>query len=290
MPRITACATLGYAAFNVEIAVAKIAAAGFRRIEITELGAYCRHFPYQQTSAAELQVLLETHDLAPVAMNVSSSRMVDGAYYRPRLSNPQEAPKIVAYADWFLASARELGIREVSFPIGPRVPDADWHAEMAAATATYRQIADLAAAYGLFVNLEMPHLFQFIDSTTHCLAVLDELDHPAVGVTVDASHWGILQYDLDAFFAAIGPRLRHAHLRDSAGADTRDFQQELEMTPGKGTVDFATFGQALDRAGFAGEVTLELEHRHTDLDSIGREFEEGLDHLKRCGWECDIAR
>lgn len=289
MPRVTACATLGYAACDLETALDAIAARGFTRVEITELGAYCRHFPFQKITAKAAAKLLDRRGLKAVAMNVSFCRLVNGELFRPQLSDPRTAEGVLVYARWYLEQARALGIGTVSFPIGPRVPDAGWERSIQGACAAYRRIAEEAAARGINLNLETPHLFQLTDSVAHVRAIFETIQHPAVGATVDSSHWGIIRYDLDAFFAWLGPRLRHVHLRDSAGRDTNDFGQKLELTPGQGSVDFATFGAALDRAGYAGEVTLELEHRYADLPRIGREFEAGIRHLRQCGWTFPFA-
>lgn len=284
MPLITSCATLGYAGFGFDFAVKSIAALGFRHVEITELGSYCRHFPFQEASVESVRHLLDSHGLRPIAMNVSASRMMDGKIHRPRIADPEEAPGVVAYAEWFLDQAAALEIPTVSFPIGPRVAGVDWERDAHASVIQYRRIADHALARGLTLNLEVPHLYQLTDSVPHAKAIFELLDHPAVGATVDSSHWGILGYDLSDFFAFLGSRLKHVHLRDSSGTDTGGFNQDLELTPGRGSVDFLAFGLALDKAGYKGEVSLELEHRHTDAGLIEQEYEFGIAHLKGCGW------
>jgi sugar phosphate isomerase/epimerase len=102
---------------------------------------------------------------------------------------------------------------------------------------------------------------------------------------VDSSHWGIIGYDPDAFFDALGDRLWHVHLRDATGPDTADRKQQLEMTPGRGSVDFGRFGRALDRVGYQGDVSIEFEYRDMTLDAIEREYDAGLKHLAEVGWE-----
>jgi len=286
MAKVTACATLGYAAFDLATAVRQIAARGFEHVEITELGSYCRHFAYARASAARAGEILSGHSLTPIAMNVSTfARDVDGETYRPRLSDPGEAPGIIEYGRWFLHQARALGVRVMSFPIGPRVFGDAWLREMKGSCATYREIADAAGELDISLNLEVPHLYQLTDTVEHAAAVFEELDHPAVGATVDTSHWGIAGYDVDEFFDLLGPRLKHVHLRDSAGADTRDFKQQLELTAGQGTVDFAKFSQALDRVGYGGDVSLEFEYRHDDLAKIEAEYDYGISYLKQTGWD-----
>ncbi len=86
----------------------------------------------------------------------------------------------------------------------------------------------------------------------------------------------------------LAERLWHIHLRDSEGTDTADFKQELELTAGKGTVDFEKLAQALDRANYEGDVSLEFEYRDMRLDEIEQEFDLGLKHLTDTGWQLPI--
>jgi len=86
----------------------------------------------------------------------------------------------------------------------------------------------------------------------------------------------------------VAERLWHIHLRDSEGTDTDDFKQELELTPGKGTVDFKKLAQALDRANYKGDVSLEFEYRDMRLDEIEEEFDSGLKHLTILAGNCRL--
>ena len=115
--------------------------------------------------------------------------------------------------------------------------------------------------------------------------VFEHLDSPNVGALADCSHWGIIGYDVDEFFARLGHRLWHIHLRDAAGPDTVDRKQKLEMTPGDGVVDFKRFGRALDKADYKGNVSLEFEYRDMTLEAIEREYDRGLNHLAKVGWQ-----
>ena len=57
------------------------------------------------------------------------------------------------------------------------------------------------------------------------------------------------------------------------------------MTPGRGTVDFRKFGAALDRAGYQGDVSIEFEYRDMTFDAIEHEYDIGLKHLAKRGWQ-----
>ena len=88
----------------------------------------------------------------------------------------------------------------------------------------------------------------------------------------------------------LGERLWHVHLRDAAGRDTAAGNYQLEKTPGRGEVDFAALGEALDKHGYRGEVTLETEYRnYGSPDEVDEENLFALDHLRRVGWGIDLA-
>jgi sugar phosphate isomerase/epimerase len=74
-------------------------------------------------------------------------------------------------------------------------------------------------------------------------------------------------------------------LRDSAGPDTADRKQTLELTPGKGIVDFKKFSQALDRVNYNGDVSIEFEYRDMPLEAIEHEYDLGLAYLEKVGWQ-----
>ena len=43
--------------------------------------------------------------------------------------------------------------------------------------------------------------------------------------------------------------------------------------------------QALDRAGYRGDVSVEFEYRDLTLEAVEREYDRGLRHLADVGWE-----
>ena len=284
MARVTACATLGYAAFDLETAATKIAARGFTNLEITELGSYCRHLPYAEADAVAARRMLDKLGLKVVAINVSTSHLVEDETRRLSLNDKADADQAVAIGRWFIDAATVLGAGVVSFPTSARVADAQWPALFAATAPVLRTLTAEAHDRAVGLNVEVPHLYQITETVEHVHALFEAVDNPHLGATVDSSHWGIIDYDLPEFLARLGQRLRHVHLRDSRGVDTDDFNQDLELTPGDGVVDFAAFGQALDDVGYRGHVSIEFEHHDQDLGLIEKRYERGLRHLAVCGW------
>jgi sugar phosphate isomerase/epimerase len=69
MRRITALSTLTYPDLRLGEALERIAARGFRTVDIAYMSVYCRHFPLGDAETKSLRGLLRTHGLQPLALN-----------------------------------------------------------------------------------------------------------------------------------------------------------------------------------------------------------------------------
>jgi sugar phosphate isomerase/epimerase len=133
---------------------------------------------------------------------------------------------------------------------------------------TLRELGRAAAAAGTRIGLEnwrYPY-----DPEEHA-SILAEVDHPAVGATLDVGHiayWfqhegvthladgaAVAEYRrrLLAFIDRLGPRILHVHLHDVHAATLADHR-----TVGSGIIDYAPVLAGLARHGFDGILLLEL--------------------------------
>ena len=287
MPRITALSTLTYPDYGAGLALERIAARGFRAVDIAHMGAYCQHFPLGAADTEGLRGLLRTVGLQPIALNYYGGGIDAGdpAAPRPhRLHHPEEAADYGATMRRAILQCRSLGIPLMMAVPGRRSEAADRAEEVAAAAAAISALADDAYANGLRLTVEAPHCYSLLHTVERLAEFFALVTSPHLGVTVDSSHWGVLRYDLEELWTALGPRIWHIHLRDGAGPDTADFRQQLELTPGAGAVDFRRFGEWLDGHGYRGNVTMELEYRGRPLDAIEGEIDRALAHLAGTGW------
>lgn len=287
--KIHAATTLGYSAYGLETALAQLADTGFREVEISHMGSFCVHLPYPDTMAEAVADALDRNAVRAMACNISLGRWEPDR--RDRFfdyTDSGDAHEAVVRGRWYLELASRLGVRTVTMSTARRqLDEREWLRHLKAAAGAFREQARIASDLGIYLHLEVPHLFQITDSVEHVKAMFEEVDHPAVAATVDTSHWGVIGYDPDDLFAFLGDCLRHVHLRDAAGSDTRDFRQDLELTPGRGTVDFAAFREALQRAGYQRSVSLDFEYRMPDIPHIRGEFDYGLAALAEAGWRTD---
>jgi len=181
------------------------------------------------------------------------------------------------------------GIPKVCLQAGRRKQIECVENELAAAAAVIDELAGYAAVRGVEALLEMPHVWDLYYDVENSKRLLSHLRTDNVGVVVDSTHWHTSGYEIDEYVGFLGPRLRHVHLRDAAGRDTAAGDYQLERTPGRGEVDFATLGEALDKHGYRGEVTLETEYKNYDSpDEVDAENLFALEHLRRVGWDIEL--
>src|SRR5262245_22035204 len=93
---------------------------------------------------------------------------------------------------------------------------------------------------GVFPGSQMSELFE----------LLQEIDHPRLGLALDTGH-AHMSASLACQTQAAGRLLRTTHVHDNDGRrDTHD-------PPGRGTIDWRAWGSELDRVGYGGPIMLE---------------------------------
>lgn len=291
MAAVTALSTLTYPDVRLAVALEHIRARGFRTVDIAHMGWYCQHFPLGLADAEAIRAMLRVFDLQPIALNFYAGERDANRPHPPRppraphkLNQPEEAAHFVGVMRQAILQCRALGIPLLMAVPGRRSEAPDRRAEIEAAARIISQLGDEAAANGVRLTVEAPHCFSLLHTVERVAEFFALVTSPAVGVTVDSSHWAVLRYDLEALWSAAGGRVWHVHLRDGAGDDTADFRQQLELTPGRGAADFRRFGAWLDEHGYRGNVTAELEYVGRPLDEIEAEVDAAIAHLAACGW------
>ena len=277
MARITSISTLGWAHYTLYEALPRIQKRGFVHLEIASFNTYCFHCNSGSPVPSELKAMLRTYGLKPAVFHYSRGRR--SAWKQNEVKDFIETWKRK------IPNVQELGFPMMSMVCGERNTRNDQDEQLRAVAAAFDEVADFAREYDIRMLIEVPHVYSVIPRPADVYRVLDLLQSDNIGVLIDSSHWGVIGYNVAEFLEKIGDRLWHVHLRDSRGPDTADGRQELELTPGKGGVDFREFGAALDKIGYKGGVSLEFEYRDLTFQAIEDEYDFGLAHLVSCGWE-----
>jgi L-ribulose-5-phosphate 3-epimerase len=151
---------------------------------------------------------------------------------------------------------------------------------------TLRFLGDYGADRGVRVALETHG--GLTRNGANCRKLLDAVDHPAVGVNYDTGNIYYYNDELDPAedVRQIADRIVHVHLKDTVGG-----KGEWLFCPlGDGRVDFPAVFGVLEKAGFKGPYSLELEGKRgedNDRAANARVIERSLAYLKSLGlsWE-----
>lgn len=129
----------------------------------------------------------------------------------------------------------------------------------------YRRLGDVAAGLGVQVTFETLYPLRNDDFA----ALAHEINHPAVGVTVDVGHLRALVdpaligtdqlaevYNdlLEEHVRLLGPKLYHFHLHDVRGSDFRDHRAS-----GRGIIDYDRLLRILRELDYQGDFIFEFE-------------------------------
>ncbi len=125
---------------------------------------------------------------------------------------------------------------------GPTEDELAWSADV------LRTAADHAQNAGIRLALEFLNRFEcyLLNTTDQTLALLDRIDHPAVGVHYDTHHAHLEEQDVGAAIRAAGDRIYHVHISESDRG-----------TPGRGQVRWNETFEALQEIGYDGWLTIE---------------------------------
>jgi D-psicose/D-tagatose/L-ribulose 3-epimerase len=123
---------------------------------------------------------------------------------------------------------------------------------------SFAPLADLAGELGLKIGIEnmpqsrKPDVRRFGVTPDQLIDLLDALDHPALGITLDTDHIQASRLDMVDTIRQFGSRICATHMSDAnAGALSH-------RTPGTATIDWLRTIAALRETGYSGIFNLEI--------------------------------
>ena len=105
----------------------------------------------------------------------------------------------------------------------------------------------------------------FVAGTDDMLRLLDELDHPALGVNLDLGHAWLTDDDLCRSLERLASRLWHIHWEDFPAGEHR------HLVPGQGDMPLAEIHHALQSVGYSGYYTVDLFNIADDPEGYARD-------------------
>lgn len=121
-------------------------------------------------------------------------------------------------------------------------------AEWERSVANLRNIADMASACGIQLGLEPLNRFEtdMVNTTKDAVRLIEDVDRPALGVSLDSFHMNIEEVDFCEAVVTAGSRLFHMQVSDSHRG-----------VPGEGNSDWQGLKEGLKRIDYQGKISIE---------------------------------
>jgi protein FrlC len=278
-----AFSTNAYTKFTLPEACDRIAAAGYKAVEVLADAPHAWPPAYSEHEARRLKERLDSLGLRCAAVNANTAMgyfrpLPSALTFEPSLISPAEGPRSdrlrIIRQSMTLANrlgapvvtitgGRPADLATLGLPIdGPEV----LRGRLLDGVEQTIAMADLA---GVDVAFE-PEPGQFIETTAQLKALIDEVDHPRFGANVDVGHAWCVGDDPAESIRILGQKVMHLHLEDIK--DRRHFH----LIPGLGEIDFRAIARALDDIGYAGAAAVELYTYPNEPDRAAKESHAAL--------------
>ena len=144
-----------------------------------------------------------------------------------------------------------------------------------------RRAADYAQEKGVRFAIEAINRYEtyFVNTLSKALKLVEEINHPAVGIMADLFHMSIEEGSSVDSLYMIRNHLLHVHIADN----TRE-------PAGMGHTDFKEILRALKRIGYEGSLTMEFMYRladpyssrevNTQTELMDRYAEQAIDYIR----------
>ncbi|HYY74984.1 MAG TPA: sugar phosphate isomerase/epimerase [Gaiellaceae bacterium] len=253
--------TNSYHTYGFDEALRGIAAAGFEHVELSAVPGWTEHVPLNGTE--EVRRKLDEHGLTAVSLSGHSDLTTrDGL---------EHGVKVVRWAAGF-------GIPIVNTAVGG-------HASKEESEQAFLQnigeLADAAEDAGVVVALEIHG--DIMASGRKTLPLLEKIGRESVKVNYDTANVEFYSGEKAVDdLEAIAPHLAHVHLKDTVGGKgVWNFG-----AIGSGSVDFGRVLEILERAGYDGPLSVELEFEGEPwppLEEVDESMRRSYEHLRGLG-------
>lgn len=247
-----ALSTNSYHTYSLEEALAGAAKAGFKSVELTSVPGWTEHVrrDADQEELAHVKDLLRKYGLTAISLSGHSDLVTDAGVAEFRKA---------------LEIAKALGISYVTTSTGGHDASSAGSLEEQRVKFLARigGLADEAAASGITICLETHG--GLLAHGAMAAQLVRDINKPNLGINYDPGNvifYGNVRPEDDIKAAA--PWVKHVHVKDQiGGAGVWNFP-----ATGSGEVDFKTIFAELDKAGFDGPCSVEIEFQGEPWPSL----------------------
>jgi sugar phosphate isomerase/epimerase len=268
-----------YLNFPVEETIARIAALGYRGLELLADVPHAWPAGLLPEQKQAIRDCLARHALAISNINAFMMNAVADPrqpYWHPSWIEPDPHYRAIRreHTQRALRLAKELGAPSIQTePGGPLETGQSWQA---AAQVFYDELmpcVELAEQLEVMLLIE-PEPGLLIERFAQYLEFVGRIGSPWVGLNFDIGHAFCVGEDPQQWIARMAPHTRHYHIDDIA-AD----RKHAHLIPGRGAIDFPAVLREIGKTGYTGWLTVELYPYIEDPDQAGCEAKEFLEGL-----------
>jgi sugar phosphate isomerase/epimerase len=265
-----------YLRFSFAEAARRIAAAGYRGIEIMAdvPHAWPAYLLDEQKQA--IREALGRERLAISNINAFMMNAINDArqkYWHPSWIEPYKPYRQIRIDHTIRALdlAKELGSPCITTePGGPLEPGQSWQNGLDIFLESLKPVIAHAEKVGVLLLVE-PEPGLLIETAAQFEAFMQHIDSPAVGLNFDIGHMYCVKDEPAPTVHRLQKWIRHVHLEDIAATRVHH-----HLIPGEGAIDFKAVLKALDDIGYRGWVTIELYPYIDDPDVAARTARERI--------------
>jgi sugar phosphate isomerase/epimerase len=255
------CSTISFRRWPLPGALAVIKAQGFGETDLGSLPGVCDHVPIP-LPADHVDELAEQILDSGVTVRLINADVAD-------MDDPDlDAAEMQRRLRTLVDLAHAVGTSTIMLPCGRQgtEPRTELSRDIATVARTLTAAADFVSAAGLNLLVEAPHSRRLCANVERSEMLYEALGESPVGAVLDFSHVVASGGDEIDAVRRLDGRIGHVHLRD---ADLGD----INLSIGRGKVNFPAAIEALTTSGYQGHYSLELETH--DISDAERPAEAG---------------
>jgi sugar phosphate isomerase/epimerase len=255
------CSTISFRRWPLPGALAEIKAQGFGETDLGSLPGVCDHVPIP-LPADRVDALAEQILDSGVTVRLINADVAD-------MDDPDlDAGEMRSRLRTLVDLAQAVGTSTIMLPCGRQgtEPRTELSRDIATVARSLTAAADFVNTAGLNLLVEAPHSRRLCATVERSEMLYEALGESPVGAVLDFSHVVASGDDEVDAVRRFDGRIGHVHLRDAVLGD-------INLSIGRGKVNFPAAIDALTTSGYQGHYSLELETH--DIEDADRPTEAG---------------
>src|SRR5918995_1336702 len=252
--------TWGIPTAPFKTAVAHCAALGFDGLELTVIPGWTTDAATLDAAARKrIRGLYDDHRLELCGLSGNTPLLAAN-----ETNHGRDMARLRGYLD-LAAELQRPGERLAVSTTSGGDPD-EWEQSKGMLADRFGELAEYAQEAGVMIGME-PHVGAALHRPDQVLWLMEQIDSPGLTIHFDISHFNVQGMPMEPVIEQLAPHSAHTHVKDERGlAPDHEF-----LIPGEGEMDYVRYLKAMERAGYAGHIVVEISlmvQQRPDYDAL----------------------